>query len=476
MSNTELPSSASTANATLAESVLSFPKALGLGLAYLAVGPNLIFTAATFGVTTGLGSWLSLLLSIPLVGCVVFAISYFARRFVVTGSLMSYLGDAIGSKSRDLTGISLLLGYVIAIPVTATILLTFVQGLLSDLGATGLSSTFSQILLCLVLMAIAAAVSAVGIGFSVKFAVALSFICVPLALILIVGVIANGGLDLGSQLRLEGVTPSAIINGIVLIFAVFVGFEGITALAKETKNPRRNVPRLLTVMMGIALAAMLLSLVTLTPIFINHLDDYAAGKSLVAILCDAAGMPWLILPLDITMTAAYLASLVAVCNDSSRVVATAAVDGILPKRLSKINPRTKTPLRALVFVVVVGGLVLTVAQAALGQGPLDLLVSILPSMAYLWLLPYAAICVALVIFTVRARNAAGIAIGVLGAVSIAFVTVWSAANAEGIVAQVSPYVVYGVVLVLFAVKWARDRIQGSQSGARPVSVTEAPYK
>ncbi|MBT2554128.1 APC family permease [Arthrobacter sp. ISL-5] len=457
MSNLELPSSGTTDRPALAESVLSFRKALGLGVAYLAVGPNLIFAPTVFGLAAGSGSSLALLLTVPLIGCLVFAISYFARRFVVTGSLMSYMGDAIGIKSRDLTGISLLLGYVLAIPATAIILLTFVQGLIADLGLGLLTDTTSQLLVCLGLVAVAAAVSAVGVNFSVKFAVALSFIGVPLAALLIAGVIANGGLNINDQIAMNGVDLTGIINGVVLVVVAFAGFEGITALAKETRDPERNVPRLLIVMMAIALGAMFVSLVTLTPVFMSHLDDFNSGKSFVSILCDAAGMQWLALPLDLTMTAAYMASLVAVCNDSSRVVATAGVDGILPRALSKINARTKTPLRALVAVVLVGALVLILAEAALGAGPIDLLVNILPSIGYLWLLPYAAICIALVIYAIRSTNLGGATVGIIGAASIVFVTIWSATHAQGIVAQVSPYVVYGAVFILFFLKMIRDR-------------------
>src|SRR5208283_1064890 len=246
-------------------------KVSALGLAYMQIGPSMAVSAGSLIAFSAHAAWLSNLISVTVLTLMSLVISAYARRFVVTGSLVSYAYEAFGRRARLFVAACMVLGYI---ALTATLILTVV-------------------------------------------------------------------------------TPQGIIQGAIAATGYYVGFDGIAALSVETKDPKRNVPHVLiatVVIIGIAITA---SCLAQYPMLLGHANELAAGGSPVAIVAHAIGWDWLAVVVDFLLVPATLASTVALYNVGARIIATTAADGLLPAWISRVHPRSHTPVAAVGALAVV---------------------------------------------------------------------------------------------------------------------------
>jgi amino acid transporter len=153
------------------------------------------------------------------------------------------------------------------------------------------------------------------------------------------------------------------VQGAVLTFYAFLGFEDTLNVAEEVKNPRRNVP--LGLVMAMTLAAILYIGVAITAVSVVPWQDLAAaGAPLVEVMARAA--PWF------PTWAFVLITIVAVGNTAlinyvtcSRLLYGMARDRRLPEILSRIHASRRTPHVAVVVILV--ALMILVVIGNIGQ-------------------------------------------------------------------------------------------------------------
>jgi urea carboxylase system permease len=151
---------------------------------------------------------------------------------------------------------------------------------------------------------------------------------------------------------------------------VLVGFDSAGELSEETKNPRRTAPRTILralVVSGIGGALMLMATLMAAPsVTDGALGDPTRGLPyvLTSRLGDTLGRVFLI-DVAIAVTVCTL----AIQTATTRMMFSMARDRVLPfsAALSRVNPRTGTPIlpAVLVGVLAIGLLVLNVGNAAL---------------------------------------------------------------------------------------------------------------
>lgn len=121
---------------------LSPLKAVALGFAAMQVGPCLASVPTLLLQFGGAGSWISALMTLGVALLIGRAITTFASRYVVSGSLVSYAEIAFGSRGQRMVGISLMLGYLGVIAMIVNDEIYYLTSLLSETGfpqATSLS-------------------------------------------------------------------------------------------------------------------------------------------------------------------------------------------------------------------------------------------------------------------------------------------------------------------------------------------------
>jgi amino acid transporter len=368
-----------------------------LALAYVQIGPVTALSASGVMPFSGSGTWLAVLLSATTMVLVAIVVGAFARRLVVTGSLVSYAQEAFGSRGRSLVAASLTLGYVALAAAMVGTVLVFSSSALLDFGYDGAVGLAAQSAAAITISTLAAACAWRGIDVSVRVVVVLGSVCIPFVLYTMTGSFLATHADWHAQLGVPGASATQIVQGAIAATGYYVGFDGIAALAAETRDPTRNIPRVLIGTMAFFGAATTLSCLIQYPVLASHAADLDAGSSSVAIFAQAMSVPRLAVVVDVLIVPASLAGTVALYNLGARVVATTAADGLLPRWLSRIHPRFHTPHAAVAALGIVGAGAPIALQALLHASPLLSSVYIANLATYYWILPYLVTCAGILV-------------------------------------------------------------------------------
>lgn len=376
----------------LERSHLPLWKVGALGLAYMLIGPSAAMSAGALIAFSAQAAWLSNLLSVIVLALLSVVISAFARRYVVTGSLVSYAYEALGSRARLFVAACMMLGYV---ALTATLILgvvVFTSSALLDLGVQSAASTQVQCASAVVISLAAAGCACLGIDVSVRVVVILGFLCVPFVILAMGASYFTLHPKMAMEFSFDTVSLQGILQGAVAATGYYVGFDGMAALANETKDPKRNVPRVLigtVLVVGVAITA---SCFVQYPMLVNHADELAAGASPVAIFAHAIGWNWLAITVDVLLVPATFAATVTVYNIGARIIATTSVDGLLPPVLGGIHARLRTPVAAVGALAFVATTLTVLLQVILDKPPLLTSVYLANLTTYYWLAPYFLVC------------------------------------------------------------------------------------
>ena len=175
----------------------------------------------------------------------------------------------------------------------------------------------------------------------------------------------------------SGITLALVMQGAVLTFYSFIGFEDILNVSEEVKNPRRNVP--FGLIGAMILATLIYMAVAITAVSVVPWRDLAASKTPLMDVAHKAA-PWLggidRLYLGITIFAIGNTALLNYIM-GSRLLYGMSRQGLLPAILGRVHPKRHTPHIA-VFVLfgIVAMLILSGGVKQLAESTVLLLLSV----------------------------------------------------------------------------------------------------
>lgn len=149
---------------------------------------------------------------------------------------------------------------------------------------------------------------------------------------------------------------SGVMAAVSGVFFAYIGFDALSVLSEETKNPQKNLPR----GMIIALALSTLVYMALT-LILTGMVDYrkfdGVGDPLAFIFApENANMPWMEFAVAVTAIIAITSVLLVFQMGQPRIWYAMSRDGLLPKKFATIDPKYKTPSFATVITGVAVGL------------------------------------------------------------------------------------------------------------------------
>ena len=334
------------------------------GLSYMAVGT--VFT--TYGIVNQLTE--GHLVDSYIVALVVMlftASSYAAmvRRYPVAGSAYTYSQQSFGGAAGFLTGWVLLLDYLFIPMINFLILGLYVS--------TQFPSIPSWIFTLAALIGVFI-FNLLGISLVGKLNTVIVVVSIAAVVVFAILAIKAAINDPNAPTLLEPFIPgsvgySPIFTGAAVLALSFLGFDAVSTLSEEAKNPRRDVPR--AIMLTTIIGGLLFIVVSWVGARAYYLDDWStASPDLLnaagAVLFGHVGGEVLAAIFVIITVAgcfgAGLAGQVAV----SRILYSMGRDGILPKPLGTLSKRFGTPVVAAASVSIVAllSLVLSLDQAA----------------------------------------------------------------------------------------------------------------
>jgi amino acid transporter len=144
-----------------------------------------------------------------------------------------------------------------------------------------------------------------------------------------------------------------VMAGVSAVFFAYIGFDAVSTLAEEAKDPQRDLPRgmiyslIICTVIYIILALVLTGMVPYTALGVT--DPMAE-------IFELKGVKWMLFIVSIAAVVAMTSVMLVFQMGQPRIWMTMSRDGLLPKRFSKLHPKYKTPGFATIITGFVVGL------------------------------------------------------------------------------------------------------------------------
>src|SRR5215469_12717631 len=244
------------------------------------IGPaySFYFGAGFLFLTAGVAAPLTIIVAGIAIALLGNTLSEFSRAHPSTGGFISYVGKTFGGTSAVTTALLCGAGYIIAISSVLAICGGYLSIVLQyyfkvDVPWGIFSVVFTAGAVLMMIRGVAVSTKLAGLFFGFEMLV--------LIVVSVAAIIKNGG-------HLSGVPfdPSHITNGFSglaagfpLAIYLFIGWENSAALAEETGDPRRNVPR--AVYLSIAMMGVTYLLLAFSTVVGFHDNGTALGNAAI---------------------------------------------------------------------------------------------------------------------------------------------------------------------------------------------------
>ena len=333
------------------------------------IGPaySFFFGFGFLALTAGVAAPLTIIaagIAIALLGN---TLAQFSRAHPSTGSFISFVGKTFGPTSAVTTALLAGAGYIVAISSVLAVSGGFLSLTLSYYFKWNVPWGILAVLLtggAVVMMIRGVAVSTKLAGFFFAFEM-LVLVVVSVTLLF-----KNGG-----HLSISPFVPSHITNGFrglaagfPLAIYLFIGWENSAALAEETGDPRRNVPRAVFLSVGLMLVSYVLFAYATVSGFNDNVKTLSAQPIPFITVAHGALASFAFFAYLAGLTST-LGVLIAAANSQARLIFNAGREGLLPSWLGKVNPTRRTPVNAIfAFVGLAGGIIIVWAILHLAGG------------------------------------------------------------------------------------------------------------
>jgi basic amino acid/polyamine antiporter, APA family len=149
---------------------------------------------------------------------------------------------------------------------------------------------------------------------------------------------------------------SGIARGAAVVFFAYIGFDAVSTVAQEARNPQRDMP--IGILGSLIVCTILYILVALV---ITGVVPYTRLNVAdpVAVAMDATGVRWLAFIVKLGAIAGLTSVILVLLLGQPRILFSMARDGLLPEFFAKIHPRFHTPART---TMLTGAVVAVVAS------------------------------------------------------------------------------------------------------------------
>lgn len=309
------------------------------------LGAGVYVLVGNVAAASGGAVWVPLLLALVLALLTAGSYAELATKYPRAGGSSHYAKRAFGPFFGFFVGFCMLAAGIVSVGALS---LGFAGDYLSEFVTLPIPLTV------IVFLAILAALNAYGIKQSMWANVVATVIEVGgLLLVIMLGfmVMARGDGDLARLTQLgtaENGPVLAVLAGTVLAYYSYVGFETSVNVAEEAKNPSRSYP--VALFGALSVAGMVYVGVGVAASAVLPTDELAASSGpLLEVVREAGGVPPVLFSVIALIAVANGALLTGIM--SSRLAYGMSRDGLLPRFLSRVLPKRRTPVMAILSTV-----------------------------------------------------------------------------------------------------------------------------
>ncbi|MEO9180804.1 MAG: APC family permease [Acidimicrobiales bacterium] len=329
------------------------------------IGPamSFYFGFGFLAYTTGLAAPLVIIVAGIAIAFLGNTLAEFTRVLPSTGGFISFIGKTFGGRTAVTTALMTGAGYMAAMASVIAISGGFFQYALQYYNVGGLKDV-PWFIWTLVFLTFGAFMMIKGVSISTR--IAGFFFAFEMTIMLIVAIVAL--FKFHSSISFRPFEPKNIhdgLSGLAVAFPLaiylFIGWENSAALAEETDNPRKNVPRAVFTSIAIMVCAYTLFAFSTIVGFKNNVSAMVAPTVYAPFLNVAHGVigAFLFFAILAGLTST-LGALIAGTNSQARLVFNAGREGLLPKFIGKVDGKRKTPINALLTFLTISLLIISV--------------------------------------------------------------------------------------------------------------------
>jgi APA family basic amino acid/polyamine antiporter len=349
---------------------LSWPHLVALGVGAI-VGTG-IYTLTGVGADRA-GPAVILAFAVAGVVCACAALAYaeLATLIPTAGSAYTYTYSVIGETVAWVVGWSLILEYSLACSTVAVGWSAYLVGWLQSAGvelpAALLSGPHAGGIINLPAVIVSLAIAGMLMAGTresatlnivlvvIKLTALAAFVLLALPAFDVGNLQPFAPYGLGSQPDGDGVTRGVMAAAAIVFFA-FYGFDAVATSAEETKNPGRDLT--IGIIGSMALCTIIYMLVAIAAVgAVNHTQVGDSAEPL-AFVMRTLEHPLAANLIGLAALVALPSVILVMMYGQSRIFFVMARDGLLPRKLSEVSPRTGSPL---VITAVTGVFVAAIA-------------------------------------------------------------------------------------------------------------------
>lgn len=186
---------------------------------------------------------------------------------------------------------------------------------------------------------------------------------------------------------------SGILKGSGLVFFAYLGFDALSTLAQEAKNPQKDLPLGMLGSLGVSTIAYVVMTLVLTGV-VSYTLLNVADPIAVAVNVLGPKFMWLRYVVKIAILAGFTTVILVMLLGQSRIFYSMAEDGLLPRFFNKIHPKFRTPFGSTLLLTVA-------AMIIAGLFPVSILGELTVMGA---LIAFALVCVGVLILRYKQPN------------------------------------------------------------------------
>jgi amino acid transporter len=432
--------------------------ALGLvevvGQSLAAIAPTLT-PALNISVVAGLagiGCWMAYFIGTLGVVVVAASVGILAARHPEAGAYFVYIGRTFGPFAGALAGWAMVSAYLFT-AVAVTLSFTIFLGNL--LGVAGVR---------LGLLFVAAVTFAAYRDVKLSSRAGLVLELLSIVIILVITVLfvrVQGTVVDRAQLDLSSFKYGGVFSALPFVIFSFVGFESSATLAKESANPRKNIP--LAVIGCGAFAGLFFTLMAYCMVLGMGNDTATLGSSAAPFtdVAAKAGLGWMSMIVYFAAMISVFACALASINAAARLLYSMGKYQFLHRSMGLVHDTHRTPHRAIVFC---GGLSAVVCMALLPAGFLNAFGYAGTFASFGFVVVYLMLCIVAPLDLRKSGEMKGqhVLLAIVGTALMVFVIVGSVYPVPAAPYDVLPYVFFGY-MALGAIWFARLKVKSPQT-------------
>jgi APA family basic amino acid/polyamine antiporter len=131
-----------------------------------------------------------------------------------------------------------------------------------------------------------------------------------------------------------------IIKGAASVFFAYIGFDSVSTVAQEAKNPQKDLPIGIVGSLLICTVIYIAVCVVITGM-VNYKDIDVSAP--IAVAFQETGMPWLVLFIDVGALAGLTSVILNLMIGQPRIFQSMAADGLFPRSFGQVSAKRGTP-------------------------------------------------------------------------------------------------------------------------------------